>query len=143
MVVPNFVEQALKGEELIVHGDGQQSRCFCHVQDVVQALIKLVDAGSCFGQVFNVGSTEEISIQTLAEQIIEQTGSDSQLRLIPYSEAYGEGFEDMRRRIPSLSRIHKAIGWSPSHSISEIIEDVVSDVKPRLTGGAVQDTISG
>ena len=143
MVVPNFVERALKGEELIVHGDGQQSRCFCHVQDVVQALIKLVDAGSCFGQVFNVGSTEEISIQTLAEQIIEQTGSDSQLRLIPYSEAYGEGFEDMRRRIPSLSRIHKAIGWSPSHSISEIIEDVVSDVKPRLTGGAVQDTISG
>lgn len=143
MVVPNFVERALKGEELIVHGDGQQSRCFCHVQDVVQALIKLVDAGSCFGQVFNVGSTEEISIQTLAEQIIEQTGSDSQLRLIPYSEAYGEGFEDMRRRIPSLSRIHKAIGWSPSHSISEIIEDVVSDVKPRLTGDAVQDTISG
>jgi len=143
MVVPNFVERALKGEELIVHGDGQQSRCFCHVQDVVQALIKLVDAGSCFGQVFNVGSTEEISIQALAEQIIEQTGSDSQLRLIPYSEAYGEGFEDMRRRIPSLGRIHKAIGWSPSHSISEIIQDVVSDVKSRLTGGAVQDTISG
>lgn len=143
MVVPNFVERALKGEDLIVHGDGQQSRCFCHVQDVVQALIKLVDAGSCFGQVFNVGSTEEISIQALAEQIIEQTGSDSQLRLIPYSEAYGEGFEDMRRRIPSLGRIHKAIGWSPSHSISEIIQDVVSDVKSRLTGGAVQDTIPG
>lgn len=143
MVVPNFVERALKGEDLIVHGDGQQSRCFCHVQDVVQALIKLVDAGSCFGQVFNVGSTEEISIQALAEQIIEQTSSDSQLRLIPYSEAYGEGFEDMRRRIPSLNRIHKAIGWSPSHSVSEIIQDVVSDVKSRLTGGAVEDTIPG
>lgn len=137
MVVPNFVERALQGEDLIVHGDGQQSRCFCHVQDVVQALIKLVDVGSCFGQVFNVGSTEEISILGLAEQIIEQTGSDSQLRLIPYSEAYGEGFEDMRRRIPSLGRIQKAIGWSPSHSITGIIEDVVSDVKSRLTGGAV------
>lgn len=143
MVLPSFVERALKGEDLIVHGDGLQSRCFCHVQDVVQALISLVDTGSCFGRVFNVGSTEEISILGLAESIIEQTGSRSQVRLIPYSEAYGEGFEDMRRRIPSLSRIQKAIGWSPSHSIREIIDDVVSDVKSRLTGGAVQDPISG
>lgn len=142
MVVPRFVEQAIKGDDLIVHGDGQQSRCFCHVQDVVQALISLVDAGDCFGQVFNVGSIEEISILELATEIIKRVGSSSEIRLIPYSEAYGEGFEDMRRRIPSLDRIQKAIDWSPTHSIGAIIDDVVADVKSRLTGGAIDDAIS-
>ena len=142
MVVPRFVEQALKGEDLVVHGDGEQSRCFCHVQDVVQALISLVDAGNCFGNIFNVGSTEEISIRQLAEKIVEQTGSDSQIRLIPYSEAYGEGFEDMRRRIPSIDRIQKAVNWTPTYSMSEVIDDVVAEVKSRLSGGAVEDTVS-
>jgi UDP-glucose 4-epimerase len=142
MVVPRFVEQAIKGEDLVVHGDGEQSRCFCHVQDVVQALISLVDAGNCFGSIYNVGSTEEISIRALAEQIVRQTGSSSQIRLIPYSEAYGEGFEDMRRRIPSIDRIQNAVNWTPSHSMSEIIDDVVEEVKSRLSGGAVEDTVS-
>ena len=136
MVVPNFVEQALRGEDLVVHGDGLQSRCFCHVQDVVQALIRLVDAGSCFGQIFNVGSTEEISICELAEQVVARSGSSSRIRLIPYHEAYGDGFEDMRRRIPSLERIQNAIQWSPSRSIGGIIDDVIADVKSRLTGDA-------
>jgi len=139
MVVPNFVEQALKGEDLVVHGDGLQSRCFCHVQDVVQALIRLVDAGDCFGQIFNVGSTEEISISELAEQVVRRSGSSSRIRLIPYHEAYGEGFEDMKRRIPSLDRIQNAIQWSPSRSIEAIIDDVIADVKSRMAGNADGD----
>jgi len=140
MVVPNFVEQALSGEDLVVHGDGLQSRCFCHVQDVVQALIRLVDAGNCFGQIFNVGSMEEISIRELAEQVVARSGSSSQIRLIPYHEAYGDGFEDMRRRIPSLDRIQNAINWSPSRSIGGIIDDVIADVKSRLAGDAGDDS---
>jgi len=129
MVVPRFVEQAMKGEELLVHGDGTQSRCFCHVYDVVQALISLVDSGKGFGQIFNVGSTEEISIRELAELILMRLDSRSSLRLIPYSEAYGEGFEDMQRRVPCLDRIQQAIGWAPTHSIAEIIDDVASELR--------------
>lgn len=129
MVVPRFVERALRGETLDVYGDGNQSRCFCHVHDVVQALIKLIEAGNGFGQIFNVGSTEELSIRQLAELIVRRLGSSSEIRSIPYSEAYGDGFEDMRRRIPSLERIRKAINWTPTLSMNDIIDDVAADIR--------------
>jgi UDP-glucose 4-epimerase len=132
MVVPRFVEQALRGETLEVHGDGNQSRCFCHVYDVVQALIKLLDAGTCFGQIYNVGNTEELTIRELAELIVSRLKSNSTIRTIPYSEAYGDGFEDMRRRVPSLERISQAIGWAPTLTMNDIIDDVAADLKAEM-----------
>ncbi len=134
MVVPRFVEQALAGEDLVVHGDGTQSRCFCHVYDVVQALIKLVDCGQAWGTIFNVGSTEEISIRKLAELIIERLESPSQIRTIPYSEAYGEGFEDMQRRVPSIDRIGQAVGWAPTLTINDVIDDVAAEFREGRLG---------
>ena len=129
MVVPRFVEQALRNDKLEVHGDGSQSRCFCHVHDVVQALIKLVDSGSTCGQIYNVGSTEEISILQLAELIIERLQSSSKVELVPYDKAYGEGFEDMQRRVPSIDRINETVGWQPSRTINDIIDDVASELR--------------
>jgi UDP-glucose 4-epimerase len=129
MVVPRFVERALRGDDLEVHGDGSQSRCFGHVYDVIQALISLVDSGQCFGQIFNVGSTEEITIRELAEHIIMRLDSPSEIRFVPYEEAYGEGFEDMQRRVPSIERIRTAIGWAPTMSINEIIDDVAAAIR--------------
>lgn len=133
MVVPRFVERALRGLDLEVHGDGGQSRCFCHVHDVVRALISLVDSGRGFGQIFNVGSTEEITIRGLADRIIQQLGSRSQVRVIPYSEAYGDGFEDMRRRVPCIDRVHALTGWQPTLNIDDIIRDVAAGIRPSLT----------
>lgn len=135
MVVPRFVERALKGEELEVHGDGQQSRCFCHVYDVVQALIGLMESGRCFGQIFNVGSTEELTIRELAEHIILRLDSSSKVRLIPYREAYGEGFEDMQRRVPCIDRISAAIGWKPALTINDIIDDVAAGIRQHQSIG--------
>ncbi len=133
MVVPNFVQRALRGEDLEVHGDGQQSRCFCHVYDVVRALILLANQKSnCLGQIYNVGSTEELSIRQLAELIIRETGSESKLRVIPYQAVYGDGFEDMRRRVPSIQKIQEAVGWTPSLSIQDIIQDVASDLRVQM-----------
>lgn len=131
MVVPRFVEHALQGEILQVHGDGEQSRCFCHVQDVVRALISIVDSDSCFGGVFNVGSTEEITIRELAERIVTRLDSASEIQLLPYSQAYGEGFEDMRRRVPSIDRVNQTVGWAPTLTINDIIDDVAADVRSR------------
>jgi UDP-glucose 4-epimerase len=127
MVVPRLVRQALAGEALTVHGDGGQRRCFCHVQDVVVALADLMTRSDVYGEVFNVGSSEEITILELAERIVQLTGSGSEISLIPYEEAYGQGFEDMQRRIPDTSKIHDAIGWSPSRELREIIADVIDD----------------
>jgi UDP-glucose 4-epimerase len=125
MVVPNFVRQALADHVLTVFGDGTQQRCFCHVEDVVVALTDLMEREDLYGQVFNVGATEEISIHGLAERIIERTGSNSEITLVPYEEAYEEGFEDMQRRIPDLTKIDAAIGWHPTRSLDAIIDDVV------------------
>jgi UDP-glucose 4-epimerase len=126
MVVPRLVTQALAGERLTVYGDGRQTRCFCHVADVVQALFALATEERAYGQVFNVGSTEEISILELARRIVEATGSDSDVSLIPYDEAYGEGFEDMYRRVPDTSKVQALIGWLPGRSVGDIINDVVA-----------------
>lgn len=131
MVVPNFVERALQQEDLEVHGDGEQSRCFCHVFDVVRALIGLIDHGQCFGQVFNVGSTEEISIRQLADRVVQRLQSSSQVRVVPYKQVYGDGFEDMRRRVPSIDKIHQTIGWTPTLNMDAIIDDVAQDLKSR------------
>ena len=104
MVVPNFVKSAVRNEPLIVHGDGGQSRCFGHVLDVVEGLTKVIETPECFGQVVNIGNAEEVTIKQLAEKAIALTNSKSEIKYIPYEEAYGEGFEDMRRRVPSLEK---------------------------------------
>jgi len=127
MVVPKFVGQALAGRPLTVHGDGTQTRCFCHVADVVRALVDLMLLGEgAYGEVFNIGSQEEISILALAERVHAATGSASAIQLVPYEEAYEAGFEDMPRRLPDIAKIESAAGWSPTRSLDEILDDVIS-----------------
>jgi UDP-glucose 4-epimerase len=133
MVIPRFVEAALMGQPLLVYGDGKQSRCFCHVQDVVRALYLVSQNEICIGKVINVGNDEEVTIEKLAEKIIWITGSKSVIQKIPYSQAFpGGGFEDMRRRVPSLERIQQWTGWKPEKALDEIIRDVVEDKKHYL-----------
>lgn len=132
MVVPRFVQQALAGADLTVFGDGTQSRCFCHVADTVSGLIGLLDSSQAIGDVFNVGAQNEISVRSLAELIIEMTGSSSQISFVPYGDAYEPGFEDMERRLPDISKIGRVIGWAPTLSLHEILEDVIAYQKdPR------------
>jgi UDP-glucose 4-epimerase len=125
MVIPNFVRQALAGEPITVFGDGNQSRSFTHVTDVVDALLKLVVEPGAIGQVFNIGNTEEISIRALAERVKVLSGSDSAIKLVPYDEAYESGFEDMPRRVPDLRKIHAAIGYAPKNSLDDILTQVI------------------
>jgi len=131
MVVPRLVRQALNNQTLQVFGDGSQTRCFCHVDDVTDALLSLVSAPELEGQVFNVGGRDEISILQLAERIIELVGSSSDIELVPYDQAYETGFEDMQRRRPDISKINAAIGWAPTRDIDSIIGDVAEDLKSR------------
>jgi UDP-glucose 4-epimerase len=131
MVIPRFVEQALHNEPLTVYGDGQQSRCFLHVHDAVEAILALSEAPEAVGQVFNVGSIEEVSIQGLAEHILALTAAgqagpgDAPITFIPYDQAYAEGFDDMRRRVPDISKIKALTGWEPRYGLQEILEDVI------------------
>lgn len=129
MVVPRFVHSAIKNEPITVHGDGTQSRCFGHVADVVEGLVKIIETPACFGQVINLGNSEETSIKELAEKAIALTNSSSELNYIPYEEAYGEGFEDMRRRVPSLDKAERLIGYQPTRSLEIIINDVANEYK--------------
>jgi len=131
MVVPRFVKAALKNETIEVHGDGTQSRCFGHVTDVVAGLTKLIETPTCFGQVVNLGSDSEVSINKLAETAMSMTGSTSQIRYIPYSEAYGEGFEDMQRRVPSLEKAKRLIGYQPTRTLEDIINDVAAEMRSQ------------
>ena len=131
MVVPRFVEQALAGKPITVYGDGTQRRCFCHVADVSQALIGLLDSREAEGQVFNVGASTEISIADLATTIIDQLGSSSPIVKVSYDEAYEEGFEDMPRRVPNTARINALLGWAPQRSLDQIIDDVAADIRAR------------
>jgi UDP-glucose 4-epimerase len=126
MVIPTFVRQALAGEPITVYGDGTQSRCFTHVADVVGALLKLADAPGAVGQVFNIGSNEEVTIGELAELVKVQTASSSEIVLVPYSEAYEAGFEDMPRRVPDLTKIGALIGYRPSRTLEQILQDVIA-----------------
>ncbi|MDR3620821.1 MAG: GDP-mannose 4,6-dehydratase [Paludisphaera borealis] len=125
MVVPTFVKQALTDRPLTIHGDGSQSRCFTDVGDVVSALIGLMDHPGAVGEVFNVGSSEEVTIQGLAERVRSLTGSASEIVHIPYEKAYGEGFEDMPRRVPCLDKIHALIGYRPRKSLDQILAGVI------------------
>jgi UDP-glucose 4-epimerase len=125
MVVPSFVRQALAGQPITVHGDGSQRRCFCHVKDVVRALADLMANEASVGQVFNVGSTEEITILELAQRVRATAESESEITFVPYDEAYGDGFEDMNRRIPDISKVHQAIGWAPTQSLEATLKDVI------------------
>lgn len=127
MVVPGFVRQALRGEPLTVYGDGSQTRCFCSVSDVTPALVTLLEDERAYGRVFNLGGTEEVSIAELADRVITLTGSDSKIRFVAYDEAYEEGFEDMARRVPDVSRVSNLIGFSASKSLDEIILEVAED----------------
>jgi UDP-glucose 4-epimerase len=132
MVVPRFVRQALKGEPLTVYGDGEQSRCFCHVYDVVSALQMLLDHPDlASGEIYNIGSDQETTINELARQVIDLTKSTSTINYIPYSEAYSPGFEDMRRRIPDTTKISKAIGWKAERNLTQIIQDVAQFEETR------------
>ncbi|QDV68479.1 Bifunctional polymyxin resistance protein ArnA [Rosistilla carotiformis] len=124
MVVPNFVQSALKGKPLVVHGDGEQARCFAHVADVVTALTRVMSTPACYGKVVNIGNNEEVSINRLAERVIELTASTSEIQHIGYDEAYGDGFEDMQRRVPCLQRAAELIGYHPIRDLEQIIRDV-------------------
>ena len=124
MVVPRFVQSALKNEDIKIYDDGSQSRVFCHVEDAVRAVLSLLDSDSTIGDYFNVGGVGETTIKELAQQIIKLTNSQSAIKFIPYSDAYPAGFEDMQRRVPDVSKINKAIGWSPTHTLDSIIESV-------------------
>ena len=127
MVIPRFVTQALAGEPITVFGDGQQTRCFCHVHDVVPALADLLADESAYGKVFNLGSNEQTTISQLAERVIGATGSRSTITKVPYEEAYGDGYEDMQRRIPDCTRAYNQIGFVPTRSLDDIIAAVVAD----------------
>jgi UDP-glucose 4-epimerase len=128
MVVPRFVKAALNNEPINIYGDGTQSRVFCHVQDAIEALLKLVDTDKTINEVYNVGGTGEITIKTLAETIIKQTNSKSTIEYIPYEKAYAPGFEDMQRRVPDISKIKEAIKWQPQRDLMQIISDVAQHI---------------
>jgi UDP-glucose 4-epimerase len=128
MVLPRFVKAAKSNEKLTVHGDGSQSRVFGHVADAVDAVFSLLGNENSIGEVFNVGGKGEITIKALAEQVINQTGSKSEIQYIPYKEAYGAGFEDMQRRVPDLSKIKALTGWQPKRDLTQIISDIVESI---------------
>ena len=132
MVIPTFVQQALAGRPITVYGDGTQSRCFAHVADVVGALMRLMDHPAAVGQVYNIGSDEEVTIGELAETVKVLTDSRSEIILVPYGEAYEEGFEDMPRRVPDITKIGALIGFRPSRALEQILEDVIASFR----GGA-------
>ena len=124
MVVPRFVGAALKNEPLSVYGSGDQIRCFCHVNDAVKALLLVMDSDKAIGEVFNVGNNQQISIMELAKKVIEITGSTSSIEKIAYERAYPEGFEDMQRRVPDISKIKRVLGWTPEINLDQIIKDI-------------------
>jgi len=133
MVVPRFVQWALRNEPVLIYGTGKQRRCFCYVQDVVEAVIGLMNPGApgAAGKVFNIGSIEEITIESLADKVIEMTGSRSKKEFVPYEAAYGRPIEDMMRRVPCLERIKKAIGWEPKTSLEEMLQVVIDSEKAK------------
>ena len=128
MVVPRFIQSALKNEEITIYDDGSQSRVFCHVEDAVKAVLILSQTDSTIGDYFNVGGLGETTIRELASKIIERTNSTSIIKYIPYSDAYPAGFEDMQRRVPDITKIRQVIGWQPQHSLDTIIDSVVASL---------------
>jgi len=131
MVVPRFIESAIKNEPIRIYGTGKQSRCFCYVGDVVDAVIRLMDCSRAIGEAFNIGSDEEITIEALADKIIAMTGSKSRKEFVPYEVAYGRPIEDMMRRVPCLQRIKDTIGWKPKTGLAETLQKVIDSFKNR------------
>jgi UDP-glucose 4-epimerase len=129
MVIPRLVRQALAGEPLTVFGDGNQTRCFAHVHDVVDALVGLLNTEAAIGNTVNIGSAQEVSIRRLAEMIIEATGSGSPMRFLSYGEAYGPGFEDMQRRVPDTTRLHALTGWTARRTLPDVLRDTIADAR--------------
>jgi UDP-glucose 4-epimerase len=137
MVIPRLVRQALAGEPLTVYGDGTQTRCFCHVADVVDALIRLLHEPRAEGDVFNIGSSEEISIQELAQLIIARTASSSSITQLPYEVAYEVGFEDMARRVPDVGKITQLTGWRSQRNLAQVLDDVIAEVRAERAAYAL------
>jgi UDP-glucose 4-epimerase len=129
MVIPRFVSAALAGRPIEIHGDGSQTRCFCHVQDTIAALAALMDARDVDGEIFNVGSTERVTIDELAQRVLAATRSESEIVHIPYGEVYGQGIEDMLHRQPAIEKVTGAIGWKPTRMLDEILVDVIAHVR--------------
>jgi UDP-glucose 4-epimerase len=141
MVLPRFVRQALAGEPITIYSDGEQSRCFSDVADIVDATARLAQHPEAVGQVFNIGSTEEVTIHELAERVIETTGSNSRLVYVPYEEAYAPGFEDMRRRVPDLEKIRKLIGYAPRYTLDDTLKRVVLYEREQLVKQSKEPTL--
>jgi UDP-glucose 4-epimerase len=139
MVIPRLVRQAVRGEPLTVYGDGLQTRCFCHVADVVEGMLRVLDHPDAEGEVFNLGSTEEISILDLARLIIEKAASSSMIELIPYEEAYSEGFEDMRRRVPDIGKVEVRTGWRPRRTLDDILAETLAEAAGELAAEQVAE----
>jgi UDP-glucose 4-epimerase len=131
MVVPRFVKAAISGEPITIFGDGEQTRCFAHVFDAVEALVAIGFCQGAIGKVVNIGNNFEISINDLATQVIELTGSKSKVEYVPYSEAYGDGFEDMQRRVPNIELIHQLVGWTPKLDLASMISDIATEMRAK------------
>lgn len=135
MVVPRLVRQALHHEPITVYGDGEQSRCFCHVSDTIRALQAVLDHPELTaGEIYNIGSSQEVTINQLAQQVIEASDTTSTIKYVPYNEAYAPGFEDMRRRVPDTTKLNQAIGWTPKHDLAQILTDVIDYERRKLLG---------
>lgn len=137
MVLPNFVQAALEGRPLKVHGTGEQSRCFGHVKDVIEALMRLMVTPEAYGRVFNIGTDQEVTIRSLAEQVIAATGSSSAIETVPYDSVYPVGFEDMVRRLPDVSRLESVTGFRPRRTLAQIISDIVEEKRAQMADGPV------
>ena len=132
MVLPRFVEAALQNEPLTIYGDGLQTRCFAHVLDVVDVMSRMLDSSDCFGQVINLGNDEEVTINDLARLVVDRVGSRSPIRHVSYDAAFGDGFEDMRRRVPCLDKVRRLLNFSPRYSLASIVDDLVAHSAERV-----------
>jgi UDP-glucose 4-epimerase len=131
MVVPRFVQAALKNEPITIYGTGEQTRCFGHVYDAIDAMVSIAFSQNTIGKVINIGNNFEISINNLAKKVIDQTNSKSEIVYVPYAEAYGEGFEDMERRVPNIELINSLVGWTPTRDLSTMITDIASSLTAK------------
>jgi len=139
MVIPNFVRQALSGSAITVYGNGQQSRCFCDVSDCVEAILRLAATDKAVGEVVNIGTDQEISIEGLAKMVKQQARSDSPITFMPYEQAYEPGFEDMPRRVPALGKLERLTGFLPSKTLPQILDRVIEDMKKNGSAQLVRE----
>lgn len=145
MVLPNFVQRALKNEAIEVYGDGKQSRCFCDVRDTLEGLLKLIPLERAVGEVINIGSTEEVTIENLAKLVRQRTGSSSPIQFVPYDRAYEPGFEDMMRRVPCIDKLHSLTGFRPQTALGDIIDRVAAHYRRKeglLSGAATARSVA-